>query len=200
MATTRGARGRPRNPAAPRKPVGRPPIPFAGDPRGWELALTEWTVRALVAEGCSRLRAIDSYVTWHALMKGAARILLRPDGELEAEHRHKRPGFWVYATAVSPKLLAALIAKHVKDSDWEYHSENAFRPEVRSLDKKLSAINKTDPRRLQLMVDAWEQYTLLNREGARRIAASIGEAETFERERLRLLQRWAGGSEFIVRF
>jgi hypothetical protein len=215
MATPRprrGARGRPRNPEsesaattptvpdAARKSVGRPPKSFAEDPSRWEMALIGWTVQEHSADGFSPLRAISSYVTWHALARGEARIRLYAHEELETEHRRKQPGFWVDMTAPPPKLLEMLKAKHDKDSDWDYDSENAFRPEIISVEKKLRRIRRADPSRFQIMIDAWTQFAIGNLDAARLLVASINDVQFFDHEWRRLTRAPALCCEFTARF
>jgi hypothetical protein len=165
---------------------GRPEAQFAENPQQWELAFVERGIRAFVMEGNSPLQAISAYVTWQAVLRGVARTVHHQDDNLEA-HRRGRLGDWVTMTKLSPKLLATLKAKHEKDYDWDWHTENAFRPEIRSVEKKLSRIRKNDPDRLQVMVDICELYLSGKIREARQLATSIREAENFEGELRRIL-------------
>jgi hypothetical protein len=166
---------------------GRPVEPLADNPQRWELAFVERGIRAAVAEGMSPLRAIDTYVTWRAVLSGVAQTH-HQDDNLES-HRRGRPGDWVIMTKPSPTLLKMLKAKHEEDSEWEWHSENAFRPEIRSMEKKLSRIRENDPDRLRVMVDVCELYLSGKVGEARQLAASIREAENFEGKLSQIL-RW----------
>jgi hypothetical protein len=90
-------------------------------------------------------------------------------------------------TKLSPRLLKMIEDKHVKDSEWEWDSANVFRPEIISMEKKLSRVRKNDPERLQIMINVCELYLSGEIGDAHQLAASIGEAENFRRELSRIL-------------
>ncbi len=168
-------RGRPRKSvASPARPVGRPPMPLADDPDRWALAFVERAIRATAAQGIKELRIIDTYVTWQLgvpVVDAANLDRLEP-------YRRGRPGFWVWMP--ESKHLAALKCS---PAPWRY--EHAFRPYIDDLRARLRRYRRRDDdaRRLRIMADVWEICLRGNRiDKARRLAASIGEAEFFEEE------------------
>jgi hypothetical protein len=148
-------------------------MPLAKDSARWELAFVERATRVGAAMRIPELRIVDTFVTLRL-----GRIVERPE-YLESRRRN-RPGCWVWMP--NSKHLAALELYNTRPSPpWRY--ENAFRPIIDDLRKTLRRYrNRTiDARRLQIMADIWELCLCGKRiDKARRLAASIGEADHFE--------------------
>jgi hypothetical protein len=65
---------------------------------------------------------------------------------------------------------------------WPWRMKTPFHPLADDARRKLRRIRKKDPERLRVMVAAWEAAMASDFDEARRLAASIGDAEAFENE------------------
>ena len=172
-------RGRPRKSVVSLAagPVGRPFKPLARDPNRWALAFVERAIRAGAAAGYSELRIIDTFVTGQF-----GRIVETPEN-LERLRRDQLLYVWMRGSRLPPWRMKQSPSDRCET--WRY--KNAFRPFIDDLRRKLRRHRgrNDDANRLRTMADILEICLIGKRiDKARRLAASIGEAEYFE-EKLR---------------
>ncbi len=153
-------------------------MPLADAPDRWDLAFVERGIRAGRAEGIPQLRIIDTFVTWQR----GKRVEKASDLDRLEPLRRGRPGLWMWMPETESKHLAALEDCNKRPpAPWRY--QHAFRPHIDDLRAKLRRYRRRpdDAARLRVMVDIMELCLLGTKvDKARRLAASLGEAEYFE--------------------